>query len=128
MKQGTLVLPCEGAREYVDRIGKKLNMQFEDMNSREMRRPYRKHIQRIEECERIIRLLTAELPSFNDCEITKNRIEEFLSHDSDYKLDDVESQLKKINKTYAEYKSNNAQLLIEKNEAKEELSPFGKGG
>jgi V-type H+-transporting ATPase subunit a len=125
MSHGTLVLPCEGAREYIDRIGKELKLQFEDMNDREMRRPYRKFIQRIEEMERVIRLLATELPSFNNCQITKNKIDEFLCNDSankPYVLEEVEGELAQLNKRYVQWKENNASLLSQKNAALEELA------
>jgi V-type H+-transporting ATPase subunit a len=123
MSQGTLVLPVEGAHDLIDLIGKEMMVQFEDMNVREMRRPYRKYIQRIEEMERILRFLNSELPLFKDTELAKNRIEAFLKNDtkSPYELDKLEKELIGLNKRYLTWKEHNAKLLTEKNAAREEL-------
>eukprot|EP00435_Cladocopium_sp_Y103_P059929 s269_g21.t1 len=48
MKYGLLVLPVNEAHRIVSRLGKDATLQFEDDNARDMKRPYRKHIQRIE--------------------------------------------------------------------------------
>ena len=61
MQHGTLVLPVQDARKYIDKIGKDVSIQFEDMNAHQMRRPYRKFIQRIDEMERILRFIFEEL-------------------------------------------------------------------
>ena len=59
MKEGLLVLPnAEGlARTYLNTIGQRTSIQFEDMNVQTMRRAYKTAVQRIEECERIVRFL-----------------------------------------------------------------------
>jgi V-type H+-transporting ATPase subunit a len=46
MKHGTLVLPAERARQFVDILGKRVQIQIEDMNAYSMKRNYRKYIQR----------------------------------------------------------------------------------
>lgn len=46
MKRGTLVLPADRAKHVLERIGKSVQIQFEDMNEVSMVRHYRKHIQR----------------------------------------------------------------------------------
>lgn len=92
MKYGMLVLPVQDARRYIDRLGKDTNLQFEDMNSREMRRPYRKHVQRLDECERILRFMFEEIARIEGCEIQKNKVDEFLSAASSYKLEMVEGE------------------------------------
>eukprot|EP00913_Durusdinium_trenchii_P009090 g8546.t1 len=56
MKYGLLVLPVNEAHRIVARLGKDATLQFEDDNARDMRRPYRKHIQRIEACLHIIEI------------------------------------------------------------------------
>eukprot|EP00928_Gymnodinium_smaydae_P003848 TRINITY_DN1135_c0_g1_i7.p1 TRINITY_DN1135_c0_g1~~TRINITY_DN1135_c0_g1_i7.p1 ORF type:complete len:811 (+),score=230.32 TRINITY_DN1135_c0_g1_i7:66-2498(+) len=126
MKQGTLVLPLQDARRYVDLIGKKLNVQFEDMNAKEMRRPYRKHVQRIDEMERILRFLTAELGQMEGCTTIKNHVEDFLENDSAYTLDAVEAELQSLNKQVVAFKENNATLLSERNQAQEEVQVTGR--
>mmetsp|Transcript_72761 Transcript_72761/g.201765 ORF Transcript_72761/g.201765 Transcript_72761/m.201765 type:complete len:812 (+) Transcript_72761:104-2539(+) len=121
MKQGVLVLPPQSARQYIDTIGKTLNMQFEDMNSREMRRPYRKYVQRIDEMERIIRFLTQEITQVEGCTITKNCVDEFLAGDDQYKLDTVEQELALLYTQFVQFKENNASLLNEQAQAMEEI-------
>merc|ERR1719269_141930 len=71
MKHGTLVLPVDRARHFINLIGACTNMQFEDMNARDMHRPYRKYIQRIDEMERILRFLTDELAKIPGATLTE---------------------------------------------------------
>merc|ERR1719226_338413 len=85
------------------------------MNAREMRRPYRKYVQRIDEMERIIRFFVDEIGKIPDCAITKNRIDEFMNHESHYQLDDVEEKLQKLYAHMVKFKENNAALISEKN-------------
>jgi len=120
MKYGMLVLPVQDARRYIDKIGRETNIQFEDMNAREMRRPYRKHIQRIDEMERILRFMFEEIGRIEDCEITKNKVSEFLAADGAVKLDEVESELQALYQNFMRFKENNATLMNEKNQAVEE--------
>jgi V-type H+-transporting ATPase subunit a len=74
MKHGTLVLPAERARYFVDLIGQKVQIQIRDMNQHSMKRHYRKYIQRygfhftcteslsrIEEIERSLRFILEEI-------------------------------------------------------------------
>eukprot|EP00928_Gymnodinium_smaydae_P058011 TRINITY_DN4121_c0_g2_i1.p1 TRINITY_DN4121_c0_g2~~TRINITY_DN4121_c0_g2_i1.p1 ORF type:complete len:847 (-),score=121.79 TRINITY_DN4121_c0_g2_i1:219-2669(-) len=126
MKHGTLVLPLHDARRYVDLIGKKLNVQFEDMNAKEMRRPYRKHVQRIDEMERILRFLTAELAQMDGCRIIKNQVDDFLENDALYSLDAVEAELHSLNKQVVKFKENNSLLMSERNQAQEEVEVTGR--
>lgn len=62
MCSGTLVLPVEKARHFLDVLGQTVNLQFCDSfaNSVVLHRPFRKYMQRIEEVERIIRFLVEE--------------------------------------------------------------------
>ena len=48
MKHGTLILPAERARYFVELLGRKVQLQIEDMNELSMKRHYRKYIQRYE--------------------------------------------------------------------------------
>ncbi len=50
MKRGTLVLPADRAKFVLERIGKSVQIQIEDMNEVSMVRHYRKHIQRYGPC------------------------------------------------------------------------------
>eukprot|EP00440_Ansanella_granifera_P060760 gb/GFBE01065857.1/.p1 GENE.gb/GFBE01065857.1/~~gb/GFBE01065857.1/.p1 ORF type:complete len:809 (+),score=265.44 gb/GFBE01065857.1/:1-2427(+) len=120
MKYGTLVLPVQEAKRIVGKIGKETNMQFEDDNARDMRRPYRKHIQRIDEMERIIRFLVQEIGSIEGCEITKNKVDEFLAADELYSLDAVEGDLQSLYQNFLKFKENNSSLVNERNQAVEE--------
>jgi len=122
MKHGTLVLPTERARHFMNVVGKlqNCNIQFEDMNSQTMRRPYRKYIQRIDEMERILRFLMDELAKIPGATITKNNLENFLENDDAYKLDSVEAELKKLYVQFRDFQENNAQLTESKNAALEE--------
>lgn len=95
-------------------------MQFEDMNVRDMHRPYKKYIQRIDELERILRFLTDELHRVPDCsEVIDGNVEEFLTHAEDYKLDEVEAMLKQTHQDFMQFKENNVKLLEKRNAALE---------
>merc|ERR1719160_1113779 len=120
MKHGTLVLPTERARHFMDLIGRNCNMLFEDMNSSDMRRPYKKHVQRLDEMERILRFLFDELTKIPNCEVLKNQVDTFLEKDHEYKLDSVEAELKKLYGQFMKFKENNADLHEQKNSAFEE--------
>jgi len=121
MKHGTLVLPVDRAHDFVDLIGDKTNMQFEDMNDRDLNRPYKKYIQRIDEMERIIRFLGDEISRIPGAHVEKDNLEDFLAHSNDYKLDDVEVSLKRIYAEFVEFKENNGNLVTKRNTALEEL-------
>jgi len=120
MKHGTLVLPVDRARHFIELIGASCNMQFNDMNAREMSRPYKKYIQRIDEMERIIRFLKDEIEKVPGTEITSRNLDNFLEHADDYKLDDVEGELKTIYKNFTRFKENNSTLVEDRNSALEE--------
>jgi len=120
MKHGTLVLPVDRARHFIDLIGSETNMQFEDMNARSMRREYKKYIQRIDEMERILRFLTGELAHIPGAEETTHNIDDFLKRAGDYKLDEVEARLKQIHQEFIQFKENNAVLTARMNAALEE--------
>jgi len=101
-------------------IGSNANMQFEDMNARDMRRPYKKYIQRIDEMERILRFLFDELSKIPGAEVTKNRVDDFLEHDHEMKLDVVETELKDLYTQFIGFKGNNTDLNEQRNAAIEE--------
>jgi V-type H+-transporting ATPase subunit a len=121
MKHGTLVLPTDRARDFIDLIGDKTNMQFEDMNARDMQRPYKRYIQRIDEMERILRFLGDEVTKIPSAHVVKDNLDDFLAHSNDYKLDDVESRLKRIHEDFVRFKENNSSLVSKRNAALEEL-------
>jgi V-type H+-transporting ATPase subunit a len=120
MKHGTLVLPTDRARDFIDLIGAKTNMQFEDMNARDMHRPYKKYIQRIDEMERILRFLLDEVGRIPAAYVIKDNLDDFLQHSDDYKLDDVEANLKRLYGDFVQFKENNSNLVSKRNAALEE--------
>ncbi|CEM27242.1 unnamed protein product [Vitrella brassicaformis CCMP3155] len=120
MKHGTLVLPSERARHFIDLLGRKANVQFVDMNERTMRRQYKRYIQRLEEMERILRFLHEEIAR-HEFNVTKGSVEAFLESDTEtYQLDQVEDSLKRLYEQFSRFKENNSDLLTEKNNAIEE--------
>jgi len=114
------VLPVNEARRIVGQLGKDSNLQFEDDNARDMRRPYRKHIQRIDEMERIIRFLIQEISSLEGCQLIKNKVDEFLQTDDTYTLEAVEGELQSLYQNFLRFKDNNVNLTNERNQAVEE--------
>lgn len=120
MMHGTLVLPVDRARHFVDLIGSKMNIQFEDMNSASMHRPYKKYIQRIDEMERILRFLFEELTRVPDAQVVKNNVSNFLERADEYKLDELEGKLKQYHQEFIEFKENNMKLTDRRNAALEE--------
>jgi len=127
MREGLLVLPnTEGlARVYLNAIGQETSIQFEDMNASTLdaqRRPYRHHVQRIEEMERILRYLFEEMNRMG-CPVVKARAENFLEADKQkaYKLDEVEAELKGLYKQWVALSANDEQLAKERNQVAEEV-------
>lgn len=120
MKHGTLVLPVDGARFFVDVIGQDTKMQFEDMNARDMGRPYKKYIQRVDEMERILRFLFDELARVPGSKIIQNNVDNFLDHAEQYRLDDIEGKLTQTYKEFTQFKENSAKLTGGRNAALEE--------
>ncbi|KAF4691794.1 H(+)-transporting V0 sector ATPase subunit a [Perkinsus olseni] len=104
MKHGTLVLPTDRARQFIDVIGYSTRIEFEDMNSASMNRNYRKYVQRIEELERIIRFLEAEIEeAAPHTRIRKGHIDAFLMDTADnYRLDTLEADLKRLYQRFVE--------------------------
>jgi len=122
MSHGTLVLPVDPvrARYFIDLIGSKANMQFEDMNAQSMHRPYKKYIQRIDEMQRILRFLFEELERIPDTEIIRNNVTDFLDNSGEYKLDGLESRLKVIYQDFIQSKENNVKITARRNSFLEE--------
>jgi len=120
MKHGTLVLPVDRARHFIDLIGYHTNIQFEDMNARGMHRPYKKYIQRIDEMERMLRFLLDELTRVSGKSLLTNNTDDFLKHADNYKLEEVEAHLKQIHDNFVQLKQNNVRLTGKRNAALEE--------
>ncbi|CAD7941087.1 unnamed protein product [Amoebophrya sp. A120] len=123
MCSGTLVLPVEKARHFVDVLGSNANLQFQDLHAATVapQRPYKKFIQRIEEVEREVRFLLekcrrAELTMF------QNDVEGFLAAQgsSPLKLDQVEAEVRQTFRNIAALDENQKQLLAARNASIEE--------
>eukprot|EP00929_Paragymnodinium_shiwhaense_P117143 TRINITY_DN8739_c1_g2_i1.p1 TRINITY_DN8739_c1_g2~~TRINITY_DN8739_c1_g2_i1.p1 ORF type:complete len:811 (-),score=226.56 TRINITY_DN8739_c1_g2_i1:324-2756(-) len=121
MTQGALLLPRNDAKCYIDLIGRELNMQFEDMNSDHMRRPYRKYVQRLEEMERIIRFVSLEMAKQDGLEVQRNCIDEFLAGERYYDLGEIEQELSELYKGLTRAAENNQRLFDERNQTMEEI-------
>jgi V-type H+-transporting ATPase subunit a len=120
MKHGTLVIPVEQARHFVDKLGKCCSIQFQDMNGKSMSRPYKKYIQRFDEQERMLRFIFEEIKTIPGAEIVKNRVDDFLENDSKYKMDAVEAEIKRLYEQFVKFKANNTEMTEEMNAAIEE--------
>jgi V-type H+-transporting ATPase subunit a len=99
MKRGTLVVPNERARAVLCELGSRTRIQFEDMNVQTMRRAYKTAVQRIEECERIVRFLVEQAEQHDKMPelgspIQRNA-EEYLASRPYYKFEEVEAELKR---------------------------------
>ena len=119
MKHGTVILPTNAARFYINLIGHYSNIQFQDMNEHDLHRPYKQHIQRVEDLERMIRFLTDELRKLPGVEIKRNKIEEFLSNER-FTLDTVEEKIKDVYNQFNGFRENNKGLADELTAAIEE--------
>uniref|UniRef100_A0A8C9GEW8 V-type proton ATPase subunit a n=1 Tax=Piliocolobus tephrosceles TaxID=591936 RepID=A0A8C9GEW8_9PRIM len=122
MKHGTLVLPSDRAREYLDCIGKQVDIQFVDMNEKTMKRQYKKYIQRIDDMERILRFLEENINKLPNVKIKKSKVENFLEHDNIYELDQVEESLNRLYVQFVRFCNNNKDLINERNNAVEEMN------
>lgn len=120
MKHGTLVLPVDRARYFIDLIGYNTSMQFEDMNARDMHRPYKKHIQRIDELERILRFIFDEITRISGNEVITHNLQSFLDNAEEFKLDEVEMRLKEMYQDFIQFKGNNVKLTDKRNATLEE--------
>jgi len=121
MCSGTLVLPNNRARFFMDHIGRNMNVQFLDMHRHRTSpvRPYKKFIQRIDEIERLLRWLFTEISASNR-KIVESSIENFLRHDHYYKLETVETSVKNAHQRFERAKENNKGMLLAQQQATEE--------
>lgn len=104
MCRGTLVIQADRARAVVDAIGSRSCVQFEDMNALELLRPYRKHLQRLDELERVIRSLredTLWLPDMDPSDVVCGNVDGFLAHVEDYSLNEVEAEAARLRKDFS---------------------------
>ena len=119
MKHGTVILPSNAARFYINLVGHQSNIQFQDMNAHDLHRPYKHHIQRIEDLERMIRFLTEELRKLPGVTTTRNRLDDFLSNEK-LSLDVLEGELRGVYNQYVGFRDNNKGLADEVTAAIEE--------
>lgn len=99
-------------------------MHFLDMNAHSLTRQFNTYIQRIDEMERIIRFLEEEVNRLQDAGAKivtgPEGAQNFLDHDKNYQLDKVEEALNRLHAQFVRFKSNNADLMQQKNAALEE--------
>jgi len=127
MQHGTLVLPVQDARQYIEDLGGPgVNVQFEDM--KDMRRPYRKHVQRIDEMERIIRWLLEEIKSAGKFDsINKKKVDQFFDNAAPsvgraaLNMDEIQAELKRLYDTFVSLKAQNKDLQEARDRTEEEL-------
>eukprot|EP00397_Hematodinium_sp_SG-2012_P013470 GEMP01013677.1.p1 GENE.GEMP01013677.1~~GEMP01013677.1.p1 ORF type:complete len:835 (+),score=115.77 GEMP01013677.1:324-2828(+) len=112
MCSGTILLPVDRARHFIDLIGRYGNLQFMDMHRGRSapKRAYKRYVQRIDEMERILRFLFEELKTLG-ATVLANNIDGFLEYDYYYKLEGVEQEVLKANSHFKEFKANHTKLL-----------------
>ena len=123
VRHGTLILPAEKARQYVDMIGHRLSLQFSDMNAHDLRRPFRNQIQRLEESERMLRFIFDEIKRANrEGEIHRTEIDDFLVTEGDMRLDAVEPIISASYSRLVKLRANNEELESKLFLAEEDLA------
>jgi len=145
MNYGLLILPPQDAKKLIEKIGfdENVHVQFEDMCEKDMKRPFRKYIQRIDEVERILRYLQERINENEEASaVMKTKcIDEFYEADSRYpeflpdrrlpefrgkdvstaySFDELEMTVKKAYSQFVEFRSNNEDLLEQKLRTDEE--------
>lgn len=114
------MLPADRARDFVELLGLNAHVEFVDMNAGSMQRNFRRHVQRLDEMDRVLRFLTEEINRVPSAEITKGDVDAFLRiEDLGYQLDRVEEALQKLHSQFLKFRENNDDLLRQKNEALE---------
>ena len=119
MRHGTIILPSNAARFYINLIGHQSNIQIQDMNAHDLHRPYKHHIQRMDDMERMVRFLLEELRKLPGVNIIRNRMSEFLA-DEKISLESIEEQVKSVYSQYVGFRDNNRGLGDELTAALEE--------
>eukprot|EP00920_Eleutheroschizon_duboscqi_P031262 GHVT01075557.1.p1 GENE.GHVT01075557.1~~GHVT01075557.1.p1 ORF type:complete len:1038 (-),score=213.86 GHVT01075557.1:937-4050(-) len=108
------------------------SVQFLDMNGRTLFRPYRRQIQRLDEMERILRFLELEISKLPRATIVRGPQSAVVFIDgrrgsssggvaatspASYTLDAVEVQLRRLYDQFVQFKTNNAELVEQRNKA-----------
>jgi V-type H+-transporting ATPase subunit a len=128
MEQATLILQPGNAKKVVVELGydDDLHVQFEDSNAKEMRRPFRRYIDRIAEMERIVRFLSDEFAKLDGVPtLEKNHIEAFQKTEQtqpEFSLEAVEAELLAKYDQWVKMKDNNEKLIAGRNATEEELN------
>eukprot|EP00920_Eleutheroschizon_duboscqi_P041023 GHVT01098087.1.p1 GENE.GHVT01098087.1~~GHVT01098087.1.p1 ORF type:complete len:181 (+),score=44.43 GHVT01098087.1:934-1476(+) len=93
------------------------------MHGDSMNRQYRRYVQRIEEMERQLRVLLAEVANLAGARVDRYNVVSFLKEqENDYQLDRVEALLKKLYIQFEQFRINNTQLTQQRNLVIEERS------
>lgn len=122
MCSGTLVLPVEKARHFVDVLGGSVNVMFQDLHAKNIspHRPFKRYVQRIEEVERQLRFLI-EKCKLMDLPIAHHDTEGFLmGRAGGYKLDQVETEMASAYSNVKQLSENQAQIAALRNASIEE--------
>ena len=119
MKHGTVILPSNAARFYVELSGHESSIQFLDMNENELHRPYKQQVQRIEDLERMVRFLLDELRRLPGLRLIRNQVDEFLACDK-FSLETLEEEIRGVHSQYVGFRENNKFLSAEEAAAIEE--------
>ena len=118
LRHGTLIFPSEKARAFINTIGHQLSLQFEDMNATDLRRPYRRQVQRLEEIERMLRFLQEEVKKALVDDLRDGDPEKF--PESEFSLDSVESEVATLFAQFHRFRANNEELSSKLLAAQEE--------
>ncbi|OEH73854.1 vacuolar proton-translocating ATPase [Cyclospora cayetanensis] len=124
MRHGTLVLPQEGAKDFITAIGSKVQVQIQDMNGNSLSRAYRRQLQRLEELERMLRYLVQQIESIAEVHVEATGGVASVAPDAAvatkpqvYMLDRVEDMLNKVYGQFLRFAQNNKDLQREKSAA-----------
>lgn len=128
MSSGTLVLPVEKAREYVEVLGSSANLEYQDLHADQLTgtfsRPFRHYIQRVDDTERKLLYLVDECKRQEMTIHTSSNqsFEGFLEAETqrNYTLDKIERDVNSCYSGLVALKDNNARLIEIKNKSVEE--------
>jgi len=94
MKRGTLVVPNDRARAVLYELGSRTRVEFEDQNGHGPR-AYKTAVQRIEECERIVRYLVEQIDVHEGKAAIAQNVDELLESRPAYRFEEMEAELKR---------------------------------
>eukprot|EP00400_MALV-I_sp_L67-5_P000904 gene904-258_t len=111
ISRGQIAVGSDSAREFVDRLGYLGKVQFEDGNVDAFSRPYKTTVARIEEVERLLRLLFEQVDKHPEAFLITGRVDSFLENSNKYTLDSVERDVTKFHDELFKLRENNKGLL-----------------